>query len=66
MITNRVNELTDELCEEIDRLRVELEASRVSEKYWREKNSKLQNQCLQDSQKITGMLLGHMLKTTSL
>lgn len=62
MITNRVNRLTNELCDEIDCLRAELEASQSREKHWREEYAKLQNNCIQDSHKTIGTLLTHALK----
>lgn len=61
-MTSRTNQLTDELCEEIDWLRAALAESQRLEKYWREEHAKLQNQCISDGYKTIGTLLIHALK----
>ena len=58
----RINELTDELCDEIDFLRGALEESQRLEKHWREEHAKLQGKCIQDGYKTIGTLLVHALR----
>jgi hypothetical protein len=62
--TARAETVMLSLCDEIDYLRHELEASQERERQLRLAYAKLQNDCIQDSYSTIGAVLTHLLKPT--